>query len=288
MRSRFSSFLAGFVLVAVATCVQAQAQSEPAPSPSPSPWQWRVTPYVWLPTINSSFHFEAPDLNRPSGLPPPSIPTGANVNVGPNKYLSKLNSALAFSAEAHSGNGGVFADFMYLNISSQNATVASLTGPRGMVVLPINVSTSSHVSVTMAELALTGNPFSTRTSPVEGLVGLRYASIRAGADWSLSGPLGFLNPTGSANKTETQLMPVVGVKGRLGLGPHWFVPLYADYGANSALTSWQGILGLGYGYRTGAVLLGWRQLSYFEANQPTELVQNLHLGGPDLGWTFEF
>lgn len=284
-------FLGCLAFAAFATCGQVRAQSTPAPSPTPSSapdrWQARITPYVWLPTINANLRFSQADTRRPSGAPPLVIPSGANVQVGPNNYLSNLNSAFMFTADVRKGNGGVFTDLLYLNISSDKAFVASLNAPDGSIVIPANVSTSAHMRSTLWTLALTGSPFGTSASPpLEGFVGFRYFSIKASADWSLAGQLGALNPTGGAEKTETQFVPIAGIKGRLGLGPHWFVPYYADYGTNSALETWQGVLGVGYGYHSGAALLVWRQLSYFQQNQPNELIQNLHLGGPAVGWTF--
>lgn len=278
-----SVVLACAVLFA-ADAAQARAQSTPSPAPSatPNPWQFRVTPYVWLPAINASLRFESSDISVPAGVPP----AGAFVTVGPNDYLKNLNSAFMFTADARKGNGGFFTDFIYLNMSSAKNSVAQIVSPDGNVVTPVNVSTNAHVRSTVWTLALSASPFSTSNPPpLEGFVGFRYLSTSASADWTLTGSIGQIPPVGSANTSVTEVLPIAGFKGRLGLGPHWFVPYYTDYGANGDLNTWQGLLGVAYAYHSGAAILAWRQLNYNANGQPS-LIQYMHLGGPAVGWTF--
>lgn len=290
MRSRFSPFfLAHFALLAIATSASAAAQATPAPSPAasaaPSTSQLRVTPYLWLPSINASLRFDRGDIHLPTGALPPALPNSANVTIGPNKYLSNLNSAFMFTADVRKGNGSIFTDVMYLNLSSGKSSVASLTSPDGSVVIPVNVSTSARLRSTVWTLALSASPFTTSSPPpLEGFVGFRNLTVSSRADWSLTGPLGQLGPTGSAQKYVTEFVPLVGIKGRLTLGPHWFVPYYGDYGANADVESWQGVLGVAYGYHSGAALLVWRQLNYYAGG--SQALKNLRLGGPAIGWTF--
>ena len=290
-RPRYSivRLVMGLAVYLFATLAHAAAQTAPAPSPTPGGWQFRITPYVWLPTINASFHFEHGDI-RPGVLPSaaPIIPNGADVRIGPSSYLTHLNSALMFTADARRGNGGFFTDLIYLNLSTGSASVTNLQGPGGIVVVPINVSTTARLSSTLWTAAVSGTPFTTSgPSPLDGFVGFRYFNLSAHAGWNLSGPLGILNPNGNADKNDTQFTPIIGIRGRIPLGEHWFVPYYGDAGANGQVTTWQGVLGIAYGYHSGAALLVWRQLSYFQQNgNPTALIQNMHLGGPAIGWTF--
>lgn len=286
MRSR-SLFLAHFVLLVIALCARAAAQT-PAPSPAasatPSPLQIHVTPYLWLPTVNASLRFERGDIQLPSGAPPPALANSVNVTFGPNKYLTNLNSAFMFTADVRKGNGSIFTDVIYLNLSSSKSSVASLTSPDGSIVVPVNASTSGRLRSTVWTLALSTSPFATSNPPpLEGFVGFRNLTVSTHADWTLTGSLGQLSPTGSAQKTVTEFVPLAGIKGRLTLGPHWFVPYYGDYGANAGVESWQGVLGVAYGYHSGAAQLVWRQLNYASGSRALE---SLRFGGPAVGWTF--
>lgn len=278
---------AAFALLAFVVLVpyrEVRAQSTPPPSPSPDKWRVTLTPYVWLPTANGSLHFTRADI-RSATLPPTvplQIPNGADFRLGPNSYLSHLNAAAMFAIEARRGNGGFFGDLIYTNLSSATSSVASLTGPGGNVVIPLNISSSARTTSTIATIGLQGG-----LPEINGFLGLRYLNLKVSAGWSLTGPLGLLNPNGTAERTDVQTVPIVGIKGRIPLGQHFFIPYYGDYGANGAVNSWQYIGGFAYGYHSGAAIIAWRQLAYGAANgNPNELIQLLQLGGPAVGWSF--
>lgn len=277
---------AAFVWVAIALFAPSGLHAQPTPAPSPTPDKWRVniTPYLWAPTINGSLHFSRADIRNATKNPPAplELPDGAAIRLGPNNYLSKLNSALMFSIEARRGNGGFFGDVIYMNLSNTGASVASLSGPRGEIVIPVNVSTSARITETLATVGLEGG-----TPGFNGLVGLRYSSATANAGWSLTGPLGLFDRNGTASKNDVQTVPILGVKGRLSLSSHFFVPYYGDWGSNGAENTWQYFGGIAYGYHSGAAILAWRQLAYgADPSNPNGLVQLLQLGGPLIGWTF--
>ncbi len=103
-----------------------QATAPPSPTPPPTEqsnvlgneydgkWHTDVTPYIWVPTLNGTFHLTN------TSKPPPGfqIEKIVDFSAGPNKYLSKLNSALMFTAEFRKGDSAFFTDFMYLNLTS--------------------------------------------------------------------------------------------------------------------------------------------------------------------------
>jgi hypothetical protein len=273
-------------LVALGCAAHASAQqATPAPAPSPvtsadpnDQWHFRVTPYLWVPTLNASFHFVAP-----SGAP---VGGYADVRVGPNNYLSKLNSAAELAVEADKGNSSLFADLIYLNVGNASASVVDLGGPGGIINLPINVSTSVRLTTTIATGGFGKEFWHDADSEGTGFVGLRYVNQTVSAAWTLSGPLGVFSPTGSATGSKSDLEPLAGVRGRFGLGSHWFVPLYGDYGGSAGITTYQWFGGIGHEYRGGAQLLVWRQMAFFANNDSSGLLQNLHLGGPAFAWSF--
>jgi len=80
---------------------------------------------------------------------------------------------------------------------------------------------------------------------------------------------------------------VVGFRGsaRLGAG-NWFVPYYLDAGAGTSKFTWQAVVGVGYSFGWGDLLLVYRYLSFEQGDdQP---VQRLEFAGPALGATFHF
>jgi hypothetical protein len=270
----------------IATRASAQ---EVTPSPAPSPmasqdpddrWHFRITPYLWLPTINAEFHFTS--VSVPAGA---LIPRSADVRVGPNSYLSHLNSAIEVNVAAEKGGSELFGDLIYVNAGKAAASVVNLTGPFGIINLPINVSTSVRSTSTIATGGFGKEVWNVAGSSATAFLGLRYVNQNVSASWTLTGPLGMFSPTGSATGSKSDLEPLIGAHGRIGLGGHWFIPLYGDYGGSAAITTYQWFGGIAHEYGAGAQILIWREMAFFANNDPG-LLQNLHLGGPAFAWSF--
>ena len=291
LRTILVSIVLGVAASAVAVRVCAQ-EASPTPSPAAtvaptttptsSGLHLRLTPYVWVPTFNGSFQFHHPSL------PPGSISiTSVGVQVGPNSYLSKLNSAIELTAEADDAHSVVFGDVIYINASNTNARVFDLGGPLGHLTFPVNSSTSARFTTTLATVGIgpqiLGNGLN---SEATAFVGLRYVDVSATAGWTLTGPLGRFPRTGNAAESENDLAGIVGARARLGLGSGWFVPLYADYGGSGDLTTYQWAAGIGHSYHSGAQILLWRQLGYIGNTGNSTFIQTLHMGGPAFAWSF--
>ena len=277
--------LAMLLTLGLATRVNAQ-QAAPAPSPKASAnpddqWHFRITPYIWLPTINARFHFLHPSV--PPGAP---IEGSADVQVGPNNYLSKVNSGAELAVEADKADASVFADVLYLNIGNAGGSVVNISGPGGIINLPLNVATSVRLTTTIATGGVGKQFWHVGDTEGTAFVGLRYVNQTINAGWTLTGPIGMFSPTGTASAGKSDLLPLAGVRGRFGLGSHWFVPVYGDYGGSGSITTYQWFGGIAHEYRGGAQMLIWRQMAFFSNNDSTELLQNLHLGGPSFAWSF--
>jgi hypothetical protein len=80
---------------------------------------------------------------------------------------------------------------------------------------------------------------------------------------------------------------IIGVKGRVWLGSsNWSIPYYLDVGTGSSNLTWQGMLGVAYSFKWGAVTLAYRNL-YFDQGGD-KLIQDMRFNGPELGVTFRF
>jgi hypothetical protein len=244
-------------------------------------WHFRITPYLWVPTINAQFHFTS------VSLPPGSqVERSADIRVGPNNYLSHLNTAIEINVAAEKGGSELFGDLIYLNIGNAAASVVNLSGPLGIINLPVNVSTSVRLTTTIATGGFGKEVWRAPGSSATAFLGVRYVNQTASAAWTLTGPLGMFSPTGSATGSRSDVQPLIGAHGRIGLGSHWFIPLYGDYGGSAAITTYQWYGGIAHEYSGGAQILLWRQMAFFSNNDTTGLLQNLHLGGPAFAWSF--
>lgn len=289
--NRFRPFaiagLAVLLTMSLATRASAQ-QATPAPAPSPmasldpdNQWHFRVTPYLWLPTVNARFHFVRPSV--PAGDP---IEGSADVQVGPNNYLSHVNSGAELSVEADKAGSSVFGDLIYLNIGNASASVVNISGPLGNINLALNANASVRSTSTIATGGFGKEFWHVGDTEGTAFVGLRYVNQTVSTAWTITGPSGMFSPTGSASAGKSDLLPLAGLRGRFGLGSHWFVPVYGDYGGSGSITTYQWFGGIAHEYHSGAQMLIWREMAFFSNNDGTELLQNLHLGGPAFAWSF--
>src|SRR5215471_10142864 len=88
--SRTSLVAATLSFCAVASAAHAQVASTPVPPTTGTGWIFSITPYVWLPTISTTYSYTGP--------------RGASVtdtiSAGIGDYISELNFGLMVGGEA--------------------------------------------------------------------------------------------------------------------------------------------------------------------------------------------
>ena len=276
------------LLQSLAVALACIALASPALGQSTAPsdeWRFAVTPYLWLPNINGTLKYQVPS----GGASP-------EVGLGPNDYLSNLKFALMLAGEARKGRWGAFTDLIYLDFSGQKSAVKAvdfLSVGRDRVTSQIDAGTQSSLKGTLWTLAGSYTAIDTPEWTLDAFAGFRYFDLQASTNWQLAlavnGPnTGVVFPaSGSISQSETLWDGIVGVRGRIRLGSgNWSLPYYVDVGTGSSTVTWQGLIGVAYGFRWGDVVLAYRNLYYDQSGD--KLVQNVRLGGPALGVTFRF
>ena len=269
MRERTVTILAS-VLALAAVLFSGVVRADP----QETPWEFSVTPYLWLPHVDASMRYETPGNG------------GSQVLL--TNLLQHLNAALFLSGEARKGKWGLAADLVYCDFRKEGSNVLSVQGPAGGSEVPVNTATTT--SLTGYMVSVTGH-YSLVRSPdiqLDFLTGLRYTHIGTTLDWSFAVAVDSLpGRTGSAEQGVDLYDGVVGLRGnaRFG-GGKWFVPYYLDAGAGTSKFTWQAMLGVGYAFGWGDLLLAYRNLSFEQGdNQP---VEHFRLTGPALGAAFHF
>jgi hypothetical protein len=254
--------------LSVSSPLRAESQEAPAL------WQFSVTPYVWLPHIDTTLDFDTPGTG---GSP-----------VSMSDILKYLSGAFFLSGEARKNRWGLALDLVYCDFSKAASKVSSVGAPDGMVEVPVNAGTTTTLGGTM--VSLTGS-YSLQLLPqveFDLLGGLRYTHIGATLHWDFAADVADLpERTGSASQGVDLWDGVVGFRGSARLGDgKWFVPYYLDVGAGTSKFTWQALLGIGYSFGWGDLVLVYRYLSFEQGDdQP---VQRLEFAGPALGVTFRF
>jgi hypothetical protein len=239
-------------------------------------WQFGLTPYLWLPNIEANGSADAP----PDGGEPA-------FQVGPVDYLDNLDFVLMLAGEARRGSWSLRSDVIYLDFSNQRSKVKTVSGPGGLVEIPVNAGTTSSFTGLDVQATLGYWLVDQPNHSVEIFGGLRYLDISFDLDWEFDGPLDLLPQSGHIEQSVDPLDVIVGTNARFGLGKgKWFVPVHADIGTGGSSLTWQVSAGVGYSFSWGDVLAVYRHLDY--EDDAGELLEGLALSGPAIGASFRF
>jgi len=251
-------------------------------------WQFNVMPYLWLPTIDGTLKFHG----RAGGSPE------VDVKANPGDYLSDVEMAAMLAFEARKGKWLVMSDVTYMKMSDNTSSVRSINFNPGLPPNPVsttlNSGTTTDLYATIWTVAGGYNLVQDPKASLDVIAGARYLHLKATTDWRLTAtvtdPVGgaVFPASGSVTESGDIWDGIVGVKGRIGLGEgKWFVPYYLDVGTGGSEYTWQVQTGIGYAFRWGDLVLGYRYLAW-EQDDNNKTIQDLKLYGFGLGGVFRF
>lgn len=239
-------------------------------------WHFGLTPYLWLPNIEANGTADGP----PNGGDPA-------YQVGPVDYLDNLEFVLMLAGEARRERWSLRSDVIYLDFSNQRSAVKNVSGPGGVVEIPVNAGTTSSFTGLEAQATLGYWLVDEPNRSVELFGGLRYLDINFKLDWKLDAPISLLPRSGHIEQGTNPLDVIVGANARFTVGNgKWFVPLHADVGTGASTLTWQLSAGVGYSFGWGDLLFVYRHLDY--EDKSGELLEGLALSGPAIGANFRF
>jgi hypothetical protein len=245
-------------------------------------WAFTLTPYVWLPSINGKLKYEIP----------PGAGGAPEVDTGPNNYLENLSAVLMVAGDARKGDWSIFTDFIYLKFDKEKSNVSAIDFGGSRVSSSADVATQSSLKGYVWTLGSGHTMLRSPRATLDLIGGLRFFHIEASSDWQLATTVtspggGQTFPrAGSVSRSTDLVDGIIGVRGRVRWGETpWYTPYYLDVGGGSS-TTWQGVLGVGYGFKWGDLLLAYRTLYYDQGGD--KLLQNFRFSGPALGATFRF
>lgn len=270
--------LLGILLGSLAAAPAAQG----AEDPYDGSWHFSLTPYLWLPSTDASLILDVPP--KLSGL---VNDVNMNVDVSAADILSDLNYGLMAAGDARKGRWSIATDFILLSLSSDNSDVRSVTGPGGIVEIPVDTGSKVGLKGFVWTLAGAYTVFNEPSWSMDVLAGFRDLQMKSSLDWHFSGPLGLLPQDGSFSRTKVLLDAIIGVKGRAQIGEsgHWFVPYYGDVGTGGSKVTWQLAAGVGYAFDWGDLSFDYRALHY---ETDGRVLKDLTMYGPALAATFHF
>lgn len=154
-------------------------------------WQFRLTPYLWFAGLKG-------DVATIPGSP--TVP----IDVSPSQAIEDTETGLMLLLDAKRGQHGVFADFIYTDVKSDE----ELLPP------PIGLTLISVSKTTIFSLAYEREIFSQDQALVDVMLGARYWNIDS--ELSFGGGSGLLAGRRVTHE-ESWIDPMLGIKGRMPL-----------------------------------------------------------------------
>lgn len=255
-------------------------------------WRFRLTPYLWLPTIDGSLKYALP----------PGSGGSPEISVGPTDWLDLLNAGLLLSGSATKGRFSLFSDVVYLSMTSKNdgrvlSVDDTISVPGTRIPVPISADINLDTRTDLDGLAWTiagGYQFAaSETSTATAFVGARYFGVDVKSSWDLTAEIsipgtGVILPARGQVSSDVDLWDaLIGVRGAFDLDDgNWSALYYLDVGTGDSDLTWNAVAGLTYAYGWGELLLAYRHLEY---DQPSDkLLQDFSFSGPGLGARFTF
>ncbi len=255
-------------LIASAGTTQAQEAFSPIPQVTDG-WRVSVSPYAWLPTVNTT----------DSGGGPGS----KNVDLSLNNIISNLKSGVMIAGEVHYGKWGVSLDLA-------NAVVSKSSGFNYHGDPAYKFGDKGTLQATLFNAMGTYTAFNSQDAYVDALLGVRWISLTTTLDLNLvSNPSEKISTSSPASATYG----VVGVNSRYRImNSNWYVPLYADAGTAGGPNhfTWQASTGVGVALsKMVDVSLTYRAIGFDvkTGNGDSALIKGL-FHGPQLMATFNF
>lgn len=250
-------------------------------------WQFKVTPYLWLPSIQTTVRYPIPGSTAAGSM---------DVEIGADDYIDNITLALLATGEIRRGRAVVMTDLFYTRFSGEQSRLRSVEfgGSRAAVDASLDAGTESSLTNVVWSLAAGYALMSDSTRAIDVVGGFRYTGLDASTDWRLTatitGPGGgsqTLAASGSVDSNEPAWDAIVGTRAVFALGStRWFTPLYADIGGGSSALTWQVVGGVGYRFSSWDMTLVYRHLQYEGGD--SDAMQEMSLSGAALGFGFRF
>jgi hypothetical protein len=186
-------------------------------------------------------------------------------------------------------NWELFTDIVYADISSLSSKVRTIHTPGGDIHPEVDINVNVGLKATIWTLGAGYTVARSDQGSLDIFAGAHYAGIEGSLGVNAFGPDGIFGKSVSTSDKANLWAGIVGVNGALRLSDDgkWYMPYEADVGAGSkSLTSFNGILGVGYKFGWGDVVVAWRYLNYnLNSSGP---VEKLIMSGPAFGARFSW
>jgi hypothetical protein len=272
-RTRVAATVLATALLAVAAVLPASVSAQ-----SGEPWRFQASLFGWFPDLAGRTRF-AEAAGR------------GDFEVGIGDILENLEFTFQGNVDARKGRFGVLADVVYMSIGKTTANTRG--GSIGGIQIPVDAATGTEFDMKSWIWTVAGyyRAIEGRGLSVDVFGGVRYTDIAQTLDWTVSGNLGAIPAPGRSGRgasSVTHWDAIIGARGRspLTADDTWFLPWYIDIGTGESDFTWQAMAGVGYAFKWGEAVAGWRYLAYDMPNGSR--LADIDFSGPMVGASFRW
>jgi hypothetical protein len=204
----------GLLVVGAQESARAQI-SGAVSSDASSPLTFNLTPYLWLPTIDSTLKYPV----RGGGT------ATATMSVGPGDWIPKFNIGALLAGEVRYERFSLLTDLLYMNVGTSVGRIKSFD--QGQTSIPVDGAVSAGLSTRLGSTIWTlGGGYTVAEGNwgnIDLLAGFRLLSIHDTTNFSLSAVIArpdgsiALGRTGGLSADATFVNGIGGVRGRFNL-----------------------------------------------------------------------
>jgi opacity protein-like surface antigen len=249
-----SGCLAALLLVGIAHPAVAEQNDE---------WLFDVTLYGWYSNIDGTVEY------------PGGPGSGRDFSIDASNIIGNLELVLMGGFEARRNRLSMIIDGIYLDTSDSATT--TVVGPSGT---PVIASAGLDLTTWIVSTGVGYDMVHGKRGTLALFGGVRYLNADVDATLTLQGV--------PATRSESNDIfdGIVGLRGSVNLGEHWYIPYHTDVGTGESDLTWQLFAGIGYRFDWGNIRLGYRYLAYEQDDD--KLMRDLEISGPVLGVGFHF
>ena len=258
------------MILAIATTLLAATPVGAQANDDADRWNYEFAIYGWLPDIEGT-------------LTEPMPGTGNELKIDAQTLLDNLEMTAQLAFEAKRGRWGIVTDVVYLSEEAQRSGSVEVPQAPGLL-----LNTDARLDLTSWIAGVTGvrTLADGKRGNVDLLFGVRYFNVDTDLELQIQGPLPpELSSASFSSKTELW-DGVVGIRGKVRLGEHWFVPYRLDAGAGDSDLTWQAFAGIGYRFGWGSLFGMYRSLNYDQGSD--KALEDFTFAGPAVAVTFRF
>ena len=208
---------------------------------------------------------------------------GNDIDIDFDEVLQNLTLAFMADIEMRKSRWSVLADFIYLDLEDEQGVSYSLPSLRGEA---LTIGADGNVEITAQFLYLFGgySLWDTEQGRLDVVLGARYfdLELELKIDADVAERAGSVDLSPSVDVLDG----VVGVRGLVILGEHWYLPYHADIGTGQSDLTFQVLAGVSRRFGWGDLNFSYRYIEWsFGSNSD---VDNFNLNGPLLAAKFHF